>query len=485
VVFTSGSTGAPKGVAVPHAAIVNCLQANRDWDPLAPDDRVLFKAAVTFDVAVREIFWPLVQGATVVVAAPGGHRDPAYLAALIQRESVTTVDFVPSMVPHFLDLQPTSYPTLRRITCGGEALAPAVARRCHDLLGLAPQNFYGPTEAAVEVASWRWSADQSDESSSVPLGHPGINTELVILDERLEPSPIGTVGDLYLGGAQLARGYLGRADLTAERFVAHPFGAPGARLYRTGDRARWRADGVCEFAGRDDAQVKVNGLRVELGEIAAVLRSHPAVSDCAVVDHRLDDGHVRLVAYAVTTAADRTGTAESLRRHLASALPRALVPTVIMLDALPLTRHGKLDRAALPALDQSRPARGRPPANPREQTLCAVFARVLGTSEVGVDDNFFDLGGHSLLATRVIAQARSALGVEIDMAALFEFPTAAGLAAHLGDSPRARPPLRARSARDKPPARDKPSARDARSTQGRQPARPSPTTATPSTQESR
>ncbi|HEY5785040.1 MAG TPA: amino acid adenylation domain-containing protein [Microlunatus sp.] len=443
VVFTSGSTGAPKGVVVPHGAIVNCLRANRRWDPLSAEDRVLFKAAVTFDVAVREVFWPLVQGATIVVAAPGVQRDPVSLADLVRREAITTIDFVPSMLPAFLDLAGTCGDTLRRITCGGEALSPALARRCHDLLGIEVQNFYGPTEAAVEVTTWPWSPDETADAGTVPIGRPGINTGVLVLDEGLEPTPVGTVGELYLGGAQLARGYLGRPGLTAERFVADRHGPPGARLYRTGDRGRWRPDGVLEFVGRDDGQVKVNGRRIELGEIEAVLRRHPAVSDGVVTDTEHRAGDVRLTAYAVPLAGASLSAAE-LRGHLESALPRPLVPAVVVLDALPLTRHGKLDRAALPAATAVRTTHRRDPASPQEKALCQLFAKVLGTADVGADDSFFDLGGHSLLATRLISQARTALGVEIDIAALFEFPTAAGLAAQLTDSPPARPALRPR-----------------------------------------
>lgn len=455
VIFTSGSTGTPKGVVVSHEAIVNCLLANRGWDPLAPGDRVLFKAAVTFDVAVREVFWPLAQGATIVVAPPGEHRDPGRIAELIARESITTVDFVPSMLPAFLDLRPAC-PTLRRITCGGEALPPALARRCHRQLGIAVQNFYGPTEAAVEVTWWRWRPDQRDEAA-VPLGRPGVNTSVLVLDDRMRPAPIGVVGDIYLAGPQLARGYLGRPGLTAERFVAHPDGSPGERLYRTGDRGRWRPDGVVEFAGRDDGQLKVNGLRVELGEIETALRTHPAVSDGVVVATAHGPGDVRLIAYAVG-APGRGVTAAQLRRHLADRLPRALVPAVLIIDALPLTRHGKLDRAALPVAGgptgrdpagrdpagRDPAGAGRAPKTPRERALCELFAKVLGATAVYADDSFFDLGGHSLLATRLIAQARTTLGVDIDMATLFEHPTASGLAAHLPDSPSSRPTLRPR-----------------------------------------
>jgi acyl carrier protein len=272
----------------------------------------------------------------------------------------------------------------------------------------------------------------------------------MVLDDRLQPTPVGTVGDLYLAGTQLARGYLGRPGLTAERFVAHPGGSAGDRLYRTGDRARWRADGVLEFAGRDDGQVKVNGLRIEVGEIEALLRAHPSVSDGVVVVTERAPGDVRLTAYAVGRP-DLPVTPAELRRHLTQHLPRALLPAVMVIDALPLTRHGKLDRAALPDVADQRPPRGRPPQTSRERALCELFAKVLGTTDVGADDSFFDLGGHSLLATRLITQARSALGVEIDMAALFEHPTAAGLAAHLPEAPSARPALRARPTRTTQP----------------------------------
>ncbi|MFE6747307.1 amino acid adenylation domain-containing protein [Kitasatospora purpeofusca] len=346
IIYTSGSTGRPKGVAIPHRGIVNRLLWMQDQYRLTPDDVVLQKTPYTFDVSVWEFFWPLLAGARLFMARPDGHRDPAYLAAVMAEQGVTTAHFVPSMLVVFAE-EPgvRGCAALRRVVCSGEALTSAVVRRFRERSGAEVHNLYGPTEASVDVTHWTCRDD--DPEGGVPIGVPIANTTAHVLDGAREPVPIGTPGELYLGGVGLARGYVGRPDLTAERFVPDPFGAgPDARLYRTGDLVRWTAGGRLEFLGRLDHQVKLRGLRIEPGEIEAVLCGHPAVSE-AVVLLREDLGAVpALVAYLVTS--DREEPAD-LAAHLAGLLPRYMLPArTVVLPAMPLTRNGKLDRAALP-----------------------------------------------------------------------------------------------------------------------------------------
>ncbi|UQA92486.1 non-ribosomal peptide synthetase [Streptomyces halobius] len=455
VIYTSGSTGRPKGVVVPHSGIVNRLLWMQDQYGLATDDRVLQKTPSGFDVSVWEFFWPLITGAVLVVARPEGHKDPAYLATLIQEQRVTTAHFVPSMLQVFLQEPAAARCTgLRRVICSGEALPAELAQRFLTTLDVPLHNLYGPTEASVDVTSWECHRD--NQAASVPIGRPVWNTRLYVLDSALRPVPEGVTGELYIAGAQLARGYLNRHGLTAERFIADPYGQPGTRMYRTGDLARWRADGALEYLARADHQVKIRGFRIELGEIESVLTQHDAVAQAAVIVREDRPGDQRLTAYLVgtdntdgTTTDGTDGTngtspdATALRAHLHRRVPEYMVPAAFMvLDALPLTPNGKLDRKALPAPDISTTRTGRAPRTPQEQELCAVFAEVLGLPQVTVDDNFFELGGHSLLATRLISRVRSALDAELDIRALYEAPTVAGLAERLGSAKKARPALR-------------------------------------------
>ncbi|MGW6056039.1 amino acid adenylation domain-containing protein [Streptomyces sp. NPDC055189] len=439
VIFTSGSTGRPKGVIVPHAAVVNRLLWMQEQYHLTADDRVLQKTPAGFDVSVWEFFWPLICGATLVIARPGGHRDPAYLAELIRRESVTVTHFVPSMLQAFLQEPGAADCTgLRRIICSGEALP---ARTQRDLFATLTatelHNLYGPTEAAVDVTYWQCQRD--DHTGTVPIGRPLANVSTYVLDGSLRPVPPGVTGELYLGGIQLARGYAGRPGLTAERFVACPFAA-GERMYRTGDLVRWSVGGQLEFVGRADAQVKIRGFRVEPGEVEAVLAAHPEVRQCTVVLREDRPGDPRLVAYAVARTAGLTG--RELRSYVADRVPEAMVPAaVVLLDTLPTTVNGKLDRAALPEPDRA-VAAVRGPRSPREEILCELFAEVLGLPRVGIDDHFFDLGGNSLLALRLLSRIRSALGEGFEIRDLFDAPTVAGLARLTGT---ARPALTARA----------------------------------------
>ena len=426
LIYTSGSTGRPKGVLVPHAGIVNRILWMQHEYRLQADDSVLQKTPSGFDVSVWEFFWPLITGATLVVARPEGHRDPAYLAQIIQSKRITTVHFVPSMLQAFLD-EPTAAGCtgLRRVFCSGEALPAHLCDRFRQILDVDLHNLYGPTEASVDVTYWQC-ADAPGQTA-VPIGRPVWNTQLHVLDDGLRPVSVGAEGELYLAGVQLARGYLNRPGLTAERFVASPFGPPGSRMYRTGDLARWRPDGVLDYIGRSDFQVKIRGQRIELGEIEAVLAEHPGVARAlvdVVTDHR---GEPRLVGYLVAAGANLNQSA--LRRYLAAKLPGYMVPAAfVVLDAFPLTPNGKTDRTALPAPLFGGASGGRAAGSPEEELLCGLFAEVLGVAGVGPDDDFFELGGHSLLVTRLASRARRVLGVELSVQAVFDNTTAAGLA---------------------------------------------------------
>ncbi|MEU7765827.1 amino acid adenylation domain-containing protein [Nocardia sp. NPDC049190] len=435
IIFTSGSTGKPKGVGVAHAAIVNRLRWMQHEYPLDSFDAVLQKTPATFDVSVWEFFWPLQIGARLVVAAPDGHRDPAYLAQVIAEKNITTAHFVPSMLSVFVtDTDVRECTGLRRVFCSGEALPAATIRDFHVALsGSELHNLYGPTEAAVDVTYWPC----PPEPSGVPIGSPVWNTQTYVLDSRLRPVPPGAAGELYLAGVQLARGYVGQPRLTADRFVANPF-TPGARMYRTGDLARWQVGrsgaepGVLEYLGRSDFQVKIRGLRIELGEIEAALLDDERVARAVCVAHAGRTGD-ELVAYVV---AAKDGAGETrldtavLLTALRRTLPGYMVPTALMeLDELPLSANGKIDRKALPApAVGSRP--NRPIAEARtevERVLAGIFAEVLDTAEVGVEDNFFDLGGNSLVAARAVARINAALGTGLTIRDLFEAATIAAL----------------------------------------------------------
>ncbi|MGC5567305.1 amino acid adenylation domain-containing protein, partial [Streptomyces sp. FR-108] len=441
VIYTSGSTGQPKGVAVPHAGIVNWLTWLQGTYHLTASDRVLQKTPFGFDVSVREFFWPLLQGATMVVAKPSGHRDPGYLAELIQRDHVTIAHFVPSLLQVFLrEPAAVACTGLRAVFCSGEALAGDVVRQFRNVLDIPLHNLYGPTEASVEVTAR--TCDSHTDDNGVPIGRPIWNTQVYVLDPALRPVPVGVAGELYLAGVGLARGYLGRPGLTSERFVANPFGGSGGRMYRTGDLARWNTDGELEYLGRTDDQVKVRGFRIELGEVEAGLLAHPSVAQAAVMVREDRPGDKRLVGYVVPASGPEGLDNAVIRRYLQGVLPEYMVPSVlVVLDALPLTVNGKLNRGALPAPEFQPSGGGRGPATVQEELLCSVFAEVLGLPTVGVDDNFFELGGHSLLATRLVSRVRSVFGAEVAIRTVFEGPTVAALAGRLASSDTRRLPL--------------------------------------------
>ncbi|HVR98866.1 MAG TPA: amino acid adenylation domain-containing protein, partial [Thermoanaerobaculia bacterium] len=449
VIYTSGSTGRPKGVVNSHRGIVNRLLWMRDAFALGPDDRVMQKTPTSFDVSVWELFAPLVSGARLVIARPEGHLDSAYLADLVAREGVTTIHFVPPMLPVFLAEEgiAAACASLRRVIASGEALPFEVEQRCLAVLPEVPLfNLYGPTEAAVEVTAWRCRlAGPAAGPRPVPIGRPLRNTRIHLADPGFEPAPLGAPGELLIGGVQVARGYLGRPDLTAERFVPDPWsGAPGGRLYRTGDLARHLAQGEVEFLGRIDHQIKVRGFRIEPGEIETQLASHPEVAEAVVVARRGGAGAGSLLACVVPRGAVPPDPAV-LRDLLAARLPAYMVPAgFAFLDRLPHLANGKVDRRALSELAPvPAAAGGRAPRTSLEELLAGLCAEVLEVERVGVEERFFDLGAHSLTAMRLVARVREALGVELPVRVVFEAPTVAGLAAALEAKgyAAARPPL--------------------------------------------
>jgi enterobactin synthetase component F len=422
LLYTSGSTGEPKGAVIEHRAIVNRLLWMREFYGIGGGDRILQKTPATFDVSVWEFFLPFLSGATLVVAPPGAHRDPAAIARLFREQRITTAHFVPSMLAAFLAHPAAAGIVTKRIFCSGEALTAELRDRFHTTMTAELHNLYGPTEAAVDV-SW-WDASRGDRSNPMPIGFPVWNTRLYILDAALRPLPPGVTGELFIAGVQLGRGYLGRPDLTGRAFIPDPF-RPGERMYRTGDLARFRADGAILYLGRADGQVKLRGQRLELGEIEAAIASSPLVLQNRVIAREDRPGDKRLVAYLVPAPDYEM---EDLRDHVAARLPDYMVPSAFVpMDALPVGSSGKLDRAALPAPDLAR-GEGRAAATETERRLAALFAEALGLAEVGAEDDFFALGGHSLLAVDLMLRVQEAFGRDPGLGALFEHPTVERLA---------------------------------------------------------
>ena len=370
-------------------------------------------------------------GARLVIAQPGGHKDSAYLCEVIAREKVTTIHFVPSMLQVFLeDPAVAKCTSLTRVICSGEALPLELTKRFFERSQAELHNLYGPTEAAIDVSAWH--CKRGNDEASVPIGRPIANTSLYILDERMAPTPVGVAGELYIGGVQLARGYWRRPDLTAERFVANPFG-PG-RIYKTGDSARFRTDGSIEYLGRLDHQIKLRGFRIELGEIEAFLREKKEILDAVVILREDRPGDKKLVAYVVSSAADVAP--EDLSRYLAARVPQHMVPAAfVILPEMPLGPTGKLDRTKLP-----KPARPKASAttvtarNPIEEELTLMWKALLGVDEVGVEDNFFDLGGHSLLLTQLSTRINAAFYVEIPLRVMFDAPTVVAMTRVIADA---------------------------------------------------
>ncbi|GAA2431224.1 amino acid adenylation domain-containing protein [Streptomyces mauvecolor] len=439
VMYTSGSTGTPKGVAVTHRDVTS-FATDRSWHD-HDEHRVLLHSPHSFDAATYELWAPLLNGGTVVVAPPGPN-DTHDLAELISEYDVTGLFLTAALFDLVAAERPECLGTVRELGTGGDVAPPkAVHRILEANPGITVRNLYGPTEATV-AATAHPVRSVTDVGQVVPIGRPLDNSRAYVLDGELRPVPAGVVGELYIAGAGLARGYLGRPDLTAERFVACPFGGVGERMYRTGDLARWNREGELVFAGRADDQVKIRGFRIELGEVESALASFPGAAQALVVVREDRPGDKRLVGYMTGTGLD----VAEVHAFLTGRLPAFMVPSaIVVLDALPLTGNGKVDRKALPAPTAATTAEGprRAPRTPYETILCALYAELLGTDRVGIDDDFFALGGHSLLATRLAARIRSALGVDASVRDVFALPTPIHLAAHL-ESARAceRPALR-------------------------------------------
>ncbi|WP_186122521.1 non-ribosomal peptide synthetase [Burkholderia gladioli] len=456
VIYTSGSTGMPKGVQNEHDALVNRLTWMQEAYRLGGQDVVLQKTPFSFDVSVWEFFWTLANGATLVMVEPGAHRDADYLTEIIAKHSVTTLHFVPSMLAGFLEAQDlTRCKTLSRIICSGEALPAPIARRCLERLPHAQlHNLYGPTEAAIDVTAF--TCPPHFDAQAVPIGKPIANTRIYLLDERQAPVPMGAIGELYIGGVGVARGYLNRADLTAQRFLADPFaraaGHPEARMYRTGDLARYLPDGNIVFLGRNDDQVKIRGFRIELGEIEVQLAKHDAVREAIVIARQDPAGNARSLAYVTPQeSTSREELARSLREHLTARLPEYMVPAAfVVLETLPLTPNGKLDRRALPepADDAFVQSRYEAPQGETEQAIAALWSDLLGIERVGRHDNFFALGGHSLLAVRMLNRLRAMQAGDLSLSSLFDHPTVSAVAQAIDSGSRSVAPPIVRVARD-------------------------------------
>ncbi|WP_205875624.1 non-ribosomal peptide synthetase [Mycobacterium camsae] len=428
LIYTSGSTGLPKGVPVPHRPIAEYFVWFGGKYQVDETDRLLQVASPGFDVSIAEIFCPLVCGARLVIPRPDGLRDINYLTELLYREGITSMHFVPSLLGLFLSLPGVNqWRTLRRVPIGGEPLPGEIADKFHATFDALLYNFYGPTETVVNTTSYQVEGTQG--TRIVPIGRPKLNTQVYLLDDALQPVPVGVIGEIYIGGTHLAHGYHRRPALTAERFVADPF-TPGARLYRSGDLARRDADGAVEFVGRADEQVKIRGFRIELGEIAAAISVDPSVGQTVVIAADLPQLGKSLVSYLTPTDGDTTSVdVERIRARVAAALPDYMTPAAyVVIDEIPITTHGKIDRKALPQPEITSEAEFREPTTATERTVAGLFADLLGAGRVGLEDSFFDLGGHSLAATKLVAAIRAECGVAIGIRDIFESETVAQLA---------------------------------------------------------
>lgn len=432
LIYTSGSTGLPKGVPVPHRPVAEYFVWFKDEYQVSADDRLLQVASPSFDVSIAEIFGMLACGARLVIPKPDGLRDIGYLTRLLHDEGITSMHFVPSLLGLFLSLPGVNeWRTLQRVPIGGEALPGEVADKFHATFDALLHNFYGPTETVINCTRYKVEGNQG--TRIVPIGTPKINTQIHLLDDALQPVPVGVIGEIYIGGTHVAHGYHHRPGLTAERFVADPF-TPGARLYRSGDLARRNADGDIEFVGRADEQVKIRGFRIELGDVAAAISVDPAVGQAVVVVTDLPQLGKSLVGYLTPASDAEKIDLDRIRARVAAALPEYMVPAgYVVLDEIPITAHGKIDRAALPEPEITAVTAFREPVTDTERRVAGLFAELLGRDRIGADDSFFELGGHSLLATKLVAAVRSRLGVDIGVREIFELATVARLAAHIDE----------------------------------------------------
>jgi amino acid adenylation domain-containing protein len=434
VMYTSGSTGTPKGVAISQHAVAH-FAADRCWQDSSGRGRVLLHSPHAFDLSTYELWVPLLNGGQVVVAPPG-HLDANVLRALIDKHQITAVSLTAGLFTAIADAAPEVFAPLREVSTGGDVVNPgALARVRESCPNTVVRHMYGPTETTL-IATYAVLAADWQPDRPAPLGRPREGMRVYLLDSRCSPVPVGETGEVYIAGPGLGRGYLNRPALTAERFVPDPFGPPGGRMYRTGDLARVRPDGDLEFLGRADEQVKIRGYRVELGEVEAVLASHPDIRQAAVTAEDIG-GERRIVGYFVSAGGARL-PAEQLRGHVGAALPDYMVPSAyVRLDQLPLTPNGKVDRKALPNLrgavrevtqaSEAARAMSRSPRTPQEAALCELYAEVLEVPHVGIDDDFFEFGGNSLKAIRLVSRVRKELGMELPVRRLFVAPTPAQL----------------------------------------------------------
>lgn len=461
VIYTSGSTGRPKGVLMPHRGLTNQMLWIQRAFPLNAADVVLQKTPLSFDASIWEVLAPLLSGARLVMAPPQAHKDPAFMCELVRTYGVTTLQLVPSMLRLFLNEPKVSrcY-TLRNVFSGGEALTTDVCEKFFAIFKAGLHNLYGPTETCIQSVAYTCTGREINQPANVPIGRPIANTKVYVLDEQYELVPIGAVGELHIGGAGLARGYIGRADLTAERFVPNPFGPAGSKLYRTGDVVKYRPDGLLEFVGRADGQLKVRGFRIEASEVEAAVMAHESVREVAVTAEIDPTGGARLAAYVVPRPG-RSVSSSELRQFLKSRIPEYMVPSLITsVRKLPRMPNGKVDRRALSKAGN----RPRTPTNisgaissmqsfladmvlppsPAEQhcesaadihsVLAEIWRAVLGVESVGRDEDFFDLGGTSLALVHMVAQANERLGTSVAVAVVSEGATIAALAPHFASS---------------------------------------------------
>lgn len=437
IIYTSGSTGGPKGVMITHRAICNHMGWMLAAFPLGPGDRVLQKTSFSFDASVWEFYAPLLSGARLVMARPGGQTDSGYLLKTIAQQGISVLQLVPTMLGMLVrEPAPDRCPGLKHVFCGGEVLPSQLATRFRATFDAELHNLYGPTEAAVDATVYSYAKADSHQQT-VPIGRPIANTQIYILDPQLNPLPAGIPGELHIGGIGLARGYFDHPELTAARFIPNPFSStPGARLYQTGDRACFLPDGNIRFMGRVDQQVKVRGLRIELGEIETILEAHRSVREAVVALQEQDEDDQRLVAYIVMEQGHAYSNNE-LRQHLKEHLPDYMLPSLfVQLEAIPLLPNGKVDRRALPPPQSSNLNYGLEssyvaPRNHVERIIAELWQKVLHLEKIGVNNNFFDLGGHSLLLLEVHRQLSREFGKEIPLPEMFRSPTVSRLAAYL------------------------------------------------------